>query len=69
MIDAKLPDGVTAHSRYDENSTYVFIENYNSYPVSLFSNWNFTDMETDKSVSGKIQLPPYGIRILKKTSF
>lgn len=69
VIDAKLPDGVTAHSRYDENSTYVFIENYNSYPVSLFSNWNFTDMETDKSVSGKIQLPPYGIRILKKTSF
>ena len=66
VLRATLPEGATAHSRFDENGDYIFAENYNDYPVTLHSCEYFTDMESGSTVSGDILIDKFGIRILKR---
>ena len=62
----KLPDGVTAHKRTDEEREYLFVENYLEAPVyalNLENEW--TDMQTGEKCTA-LDLPPFGVKVLKK---
>lgn len=63
---SELPYGVTAHSRYDGNIRYLFVENYNDAEVTVNIGKEKLNLETDKPESGRISIPAYGIRIFKE---
>lgn len=62
--DVPTPEGVTAHAREDENTKYIFVENYTDseyiLPVS-----GYRDMFTNEEIS-EIALEPFGCKIIKK---
>ena len=60
-----LPHGVTAHSRTDGDTTYLFLENYdsvNEHTVQL--DMPMADM-LDGQTKSAVTLPPYGFAVLK----
>lgn len=57
-----LPEGVTIHSR--EN--YVFVENYTQKPQTVLLSGEYTEEETGDKWKDKIELEPYGIKVLMK---
>ena len=59
------PEGVTAHSREDEENLYLFVENYNEKDalVELYSEG--VDMESGEKTEKAFSLSPYGVRIIK----
>lgn len=65
-LDIELPNGVTAHSRQDENDVYIFIENYNNHSVNMtLPEGCYTDFTHQKSISGELTLDAYATKILK----
>lgn len=66
VIDVTLPFGVTAHSRQDENNTYIFVENYNDTPVTIENHTDITDMETGEEIRGTFIIDKYSAKILKR---
>ena len=61
----ELPYGVTAHSRTDGKTTYVFVENYSDKPApSLLLGRKMTDMLTGE-IKREITLGGYGFAVLK----
>lgn len=67
-VEAQLPYGVTAHTRTDGNTTYLFLENYNDHPAELELPQEYEDLQTGQKRSGKIQLERFGCLILKGIS-
>ena len=67
VIDGKLPKGVTAQMRSNEENNYTFIMNFTEEEktVSLGSE-EYVDMLSGEKVSEKICLNKYGIKILKQ---
>jgi len=67
VIDGKLPKGVTAQMRSNEENKYTFIMNFTEEEkiVSL-GNEEYVDMLSAEVVSKEIQLGKYGIKILKQ---
>ena len=65
-IDAKLPPGVTAHSRADGKNNYLFIENYNQSTVVMDTKDIWTNIEKKTTVKDKIKIEPLSAIILKK---
>ena len=66
-FDGELPYGMTAHSRTDGDSIYVFLENFSSSELSTSSKFNWTKVEDGSPVSGsKIVMKPYETLILKR---
>ena len=65
-FDGKLPSGVTAHSRTDEDKTYVFLQNftYEAKNVETCNIWQ--DLETRETITGAITLQPLQTLILTK---
>ncbi len=60
-----LPHGVTAHSRTDGKTTFVFVENYSATEtVTLPLSRPMTDMLSGETVDS-CTLPPYSFRVLK----
>ena len=60
-----LPHGVTAHSRTDGESTYLFLENYDGQvPCTLHLENSWQDMLRGQTVD-TVTLPPYGFAVLK----
>lgn len=59
-----LPDGVSIHSREDEEHTYLFVENYNDECKTVQLPISGTDMETCEVVSGNIELQGYDVKII-----
>ena len=59
------PEGVTAHSREDENYKYLFIENYTDKVADAELFEAGIDMESSEPVEKTITLQPYGVRIIK----
>lgn len=60
-----LPHGVTAHSRTDGETGYLFLENYDgqtSYSIRM--NARMQDMLRGQTVDA-VELPPYGFAVLK----
>lgn len=65
-FDGKLPYGVTAHARVDEEKTYVFLQNYTYEPQTVHTAIKWTDMEAGTPVTGTIELRPLQTVILVK---
>jgi beta-galactosidase len=63
----KLPEGVTAHSREDENAKYIFVENYNGDKKIVDIGEEMLNLETGEKEKGEIVIPAFGLKILKKT--
>ena len=61
-----LPEGVTAHRREGSGERYLFVENYNSVPVSVELDKNYFDIEAERTVNGTLQLDGYGVKVLKE---
>ena len=60
------PMGVTAHIRYDEETEYLFVQNYNDTHVdSLNLKGEYVNMETQERISAT-DIEAFGVRILKK---
>ena len=55
-----LPEGVSIHSR----DKYLFVENYNSYPVEISLPGTYRNMETGEKNNGTIFLKPFDITVL-----
>lgn len=62
----ELPFGVTAHSRTDGESVFVFIQNFTCNEKIIISKNNWIDAESENVIADSIQLKPYGTIILKK---
>ena len=61
-----LPKGVTAHTRYDGDTEYLFVENYGDTPVeSLSLGASYRDLESG-AVADAVSLAPFDVKILKK---
>ena len=65
-LSCPLPKGVTAHLREGDGQTYLFLENYNDTPCSLTLEETYVDLETEKTVTGTLLLPPFGSMVLTK---
>lgn len=67
VLEAKLPEGVSVQTRYDENNTFIFIMNFTEKTQSL--DIGSVDMENileGISEHGKVSIEGYGIKIYKK---
>ena len=60
-----LPNGVSIHSREDEEHKYLFVENYNNECKTIQMPVEGSDMETGEVLSGKIVLQGYEVKIIK----
>lgn len=66
-LGSRLPDGVEAQMRSDSEHDYIFVGNYNDTPVSVDLPENvYTDLLDGSEVSGKIELPSFGVRIITR---
>ena len=66
-LEADLPEGVTATLRVAaDGATYTFVENFanESREVDLGSAPR-TDLLSGSTLSGKVELPPYGVLVLR----
>lgn len=65
-VNAILPYGVNAQTRYDDNNEFVFIMNFtNETQICQILDNGYKNIENNEFIS-KLKLEPYGIRILKK---
>ena len=65
-LDTDLPKGVTAQLRTDGENKYVFVMNFNPEPATVKLNGaKFEGIVSGKPVSGALELPAYGVEILK----
>ena len=58
----KLPEGVVATARED----LVFLQNYGETAQTVTLADAYTDLLTDKAVSGTFEFPAYGVMVLKR---
>ena len=65
---AKLPEEVVVRGRKSADGEFIFVMNFGDKAKQVdFKKESWTDIETGEAVSGKITLPPLGIRSLKKS--
>ncbi|MEG2087056.1 MAG: beta-galactosidase [Angelakisella sp.] len=65
-VEADLPRGVTAQTRYDDQNRFIFLQNYNGTQQQLdLGKAVYTDILTGKTVQGTVTLPPYGYYIME----
>ncbi|MBO5200736.1 MAG: beta-galactosidase [Clostridia bacterium] len=65
-FDGALPQGVTAHSRTDGDTTYLFLENFTASEQTLSTALCWTDVESGEKLCGTITLAPHKTVIIKK---
>lgn len=65
-FDGELPEGVTSHSRFDGEITYVFIQNFSGNEKELETKSVWIDAESGEDITGKIVLQPFQTLILKR---
>ncbi|KAA8997182.1 beta-galactosidase [Paenibacillus spiritus] len=68
-LNAPLPAGVTAQLRSDEEHDYVFVLGFSGQAETVeLDGAAYTDAETGEAVTGPLELPAYGVRILKRAA-
>lgn len=68
-LEAELPPGVTAQLRTDGKRDYVFVMNFSGRPASVEGMpEGYADLESGETVSGRLELPVHGVRILAKAA-
>ena len=65
-FDGELPFGVTAHSRTDEESVYVFLQNYTTREQKTDTSHRWITADDKREVSGEIILKPFETLILSR---
>ncbi len=65
-FDGELPHGVTAHSRTDGDTLFVFLENYNAKSVKIATKLPWHTLEDGREIVGDIELAPFEVMILTK---
>ena len=67
VIDAELPEGVTAQMRTDGAREFVFLLNFKREPQKVdLGATDYVDMLTAERVRGVVTLPGYGSRVLQR---
>src|SRR5690625_121548 len=67
VIDSELPDGVTAQYRTDGEFDYVFIMNFTDEVKTVHvADAEYTDLLEGSSVPKQIELPAFGVKLLKR---
>lgn len=68
-LDAELPAGVTAQLRSDGEHDYVFVLGFSGREETVtLDGAAYTDVETGEPAAGTFTLPPYGVRVLKRSA-
>ena len=65
-FDGALPFGVTAPSREDDKTLFVFLENFTNSKKTVSTTSTWKDAESGEEISGEIYLCPLQTKILKK---
>jgi len=65
-FDGELPYGMTAHSRTDEETLYVFLQNFATRPLTTCTRQAWVTVDTQESITGEITLAPYETLILSR---
>jgi beta-galactosidase len=65
-LDKPLPDGVTAQVRTDGASDFIFVLNFTPEPRTVDVGGKMADVIDGGSVAGSVELPGYGLKILKR---
>jgi beta-galactosidase len=65
-FDGVLPYGMTAHSRTDGESVYVFLQNYTTRPLPTSTKYEWITADDKEKVTGDITLAPYETLILSR---
>ena len=63
-FDGELPEGVTAHSRTDEDGTYVFIQNFTTEEKTVKTEYRWINAENGHSIKDKLTVSSYQTLIL-----
>ena len=62
-----MPYGVTAHTRESDTDIYTFVQNYTTESCDVVLSNAYTDVLSGETVSDKITLPKYGVKVLKRS--
>ena len=65
-FDGALPYGMTAHSRTDGETLYVFLQNFATEPLTTSTAHSWTTVEDKRTVHGGITLGAYETLILSR---
>lgn len=65
-FDGALGQGLTAHSRTDGESIFLFLENHATTEKKTVTEGMWTNVETGDTVTGEITLAPYEVQILSR---
>ncbi len=66
-IESRLPEGISAQSRTDGKNDYIFLMNFGEEKqVVEMPKGELTDLIDGTSVTENIELPPFGVTILKR---
>jgi beta-galactosidase len=63
----EVPPGVELTVRGAGNKQWIFVLNHSSVPQSLSVPKSFTDLLTGETLTGKLDVSGYGVRVLKGT--
>jgi beta-galactosidase len=67
VLATQLPQGVTASARTDGEHEFVFIMNFSGNPQTVeLDKRAYTDEESGAVVTGAVELPVNGVRVLKR---
>jgi beta-galactosidase len=67
VIDSALPEGVTAQVRTDREQDVVFVLNFNAEERTVaLDEATYTDVLFSSSVEDAVNIPAYGVRILRR---
>ena len=65
-FDGALPQGVTAHSRTDGDTLFVFLQNFSMEEQTVITKYEWTLVDEPRCVSGEVFLKPYETLIMSK---
>ena len=65
-LDTRLPDGVTAVRRGEDEKQFVFLIGFNRGPVTVdLGRKSYRDVLSGQRITGKIRLPRYSGKVLE----
>lgn len=63
-LDAELPEGVSAQVRVKNGRRFTFVMNFQAHGTTVPVPGSHTDLLTGASVTGSLELGPYGVAVL-----
>lgn len=65
-VDTELPKGVTCIARFNNDTKYVFVLNFNNTQQQIVLDGDYVNMDTNEKLSGTLDLAPYGSLVIRK---